>query len=122
VIPAGVFRYQAQEHRLVQRFTGDMRHAIAQAAHAQTWLVDAPCLLSFAAVMRRTAAKYGSRAARYVHLEAGHAAQNVLLTATAMGLGATPVGAFDDSALARVLGLERSAEPLYIVAVGWPAE
>ena len=65
-----------------------------------------------------TATKYGARAERYVTLEAGHAAENVLLTATALGLGAVPVGAFDDDAVRRVLGLPRAVTPLYLIPVG----
>mgnify|MGYP003431132971 CR=1 FL=1 len=41
----------------------------------------------------RTAARYGTRAERYAAIEAGAAAQNLLLQATAAGLGATLIGA-----------------------------
>jgi SagB-type dehydrogenase family enzyme len=122
VIASGVFRYRPQEHRLAPRLGDDIREAVSQAAHRQAWLADAPCVLSFAAVMRRTARKYASRASRLVHLEAGHAAQNALLVATALGLAGTPVGPFDDAILAQTLRLERAAEPVYLVAVGWPTE
>lgn len=51
-------------------------------------------------------------------MEAGHAAQNVLLAATSEGLAAVPVGAFDDAALARALVLPAGETPLYVVPVG----
>jgi SagB-type dehydrogenase family enzyme len=71
------------------------------------------------AVYRRTAVKYGpERGARYVHIEVGHAAQNLLLEATALGLGSVPIGAFNDAELARVLGLPADHEPLYLIPVG----
>ena len=70
-------------------------------------------------VEARTARKYGDRAARYVHIEAGHAAQNVYLQATALGLGTTFVGAFSDGAVADVLELADDHEPLGIMPVGW---
>jgi SagB-type dehydrogenase family enzyme len=118
----GVFRYQPEGHTLAPRSPDDMRSAVSRAALGQAWLADAPCLLSFAAVIGRTARKYQSRAWRYVHLEVGHAAQNSLLMAAALGLGATPVGAFDDVAMTRALGLDRTADPVYLVAVGWPPD
>jgi nitroreductase len=72
-------------------------------------------------VPSRTQAKYGAdRARRYVALEAGHAAQDLLLQAVALGLGAVPIGAFDDAAVATVLGLPSGYEPLYLLAVGHP--
>ena len=42
--------------------------------------------------VRRTRFKYGVRGIRFALLEVGHVAQNVLLTATAFGLGAVPLG------------------------------
>ena len=50
-------------------------------------------------------------------MEAGHAAQNVYLQATALGLGTVVVGAFDDGGVSRVMGLGQ-ARPLYIMPVG----
>ena len=83
----------------------------------------APVVLVITGVMARTAWKYGGdRAWRYVNLEAGHAAQNVLLQASVMGLGAVPVGAFDDNGVMDVLGLPADHRPLYLIPVGRPAE
>ena len=54
----------------------------------------------------------------YVWLEAGHAAQNLLLQATALDLRAVPVGAFRDEAVQRLLQLDRGEQPLYLLPVG----
>jgi len=69
-------------------------------------------------VYERTAAKYGDRAERYVHVEAGHATQNVLLECTSVGLGAVPIGTFDDSKVQDALGTPASDQPLYIIPIG----
>ena len=53
-------------------------------------------------------------------MEAGQASQNVLLQAVSLGLGAVPIGAFDDAEVQRVLGLADGAVPLYLVPVGRP--
>lgn len=116
----GVFHYEAQ-HRCLSRIdTADVRPALASAAHSQSAVRTAPLILALTAIHARTAAKYGERAERYVNLEAGHAAQNVLLEATALGLGAVVVGAFDDDALARALPLPREQRPIYLIAVAHP--
>jgi nitroreductase len=51
-------------------------------------------------------------------MEAGHAAQNLALQATALGLGSVTVGAFDDAAVARLLRLPSDEAPLYLMPVG----
>ena len=77
-------------------------------------------MLVFTAVAARTTRKYGERGVRYVHMEVGHAAQNVLLAAAALGLAAYPVGAFDDARVGELLQLARGEAALYLVPVGAP--
>jgi SagB-type dehydrogenase family enzyme len=71
-------------------------------------------------VLARSRPRYKDRAERYVFIEVGHAAQNALLEATALGLAAVPVASFDDDALRAVLGVGAAETPLYIVSVGRP--
>jgi len=91
---------------------------LAIAARGQRWIADAPALVVIAAQPARTAARYGARAEAYVAMEAGAAAQNLLLQAAALGLGGTLVGAFDDAAVRRSLALAETEQPLAIVPVG----
>lgn len=53
-------------------------------------------------------------------IEVGHAAQNLLLEAVALGLGGVPIGAFFDDEVAKVLKLSKEEIPLYIIPVGHP--
>jgi SagB-type dehydrogenase family enzyme len=118
----GVCHYLAQEHALKARASGDRRSVLASAAADQVQIATAPMVMVITGILSRTAWKYGGdRAWRYVNLEAGHAAQNVLLMATAMGLAGVPMGAFDDNAVMDVLGLPADHRPLYLVALGRPA-
>jgi len=119
-VAAGVYRYEPQRHGLVAGTAGDARAAVARAALGQDWVAEAPVVVVLAAVYQRTARKYGERAPRYVHIEVGHAAQNVYLQAAALGLGTTMVGAFRDEELARVLGLPGQVKPVGILPVGKP--
>ena len=86
----------------------------------QDWLKNASAVFILSAVPERTSGRYGNRAARYVAMEVGHAAQNILLAAVALGLGGTPVGAFDDDEVSRLLQLPKNEQPLYLIPIGAP--
>ncbi len=117
---AGLGHYEPEPHRLTTLAGNDLRTDLRRAAHDQPQVAEAPAVFVIAAVPGRTEGKYGSRTPRYVAMEAGHAAQNLLLEAVSLGLGAVPMGAFDDAAVARALGLPAGQEPLYLIPVGHP--
>jgi SagB-type dehydrogenase family enzyme len=117
----GIYRYLSGDDALESVAEGDQRATLAAAALGQFWLADAALILTLAACYERTTCKYGRRGIQYVHMEAGHAAQNVLLMAVALNLGAAVVGAFDDERVASAIGLADGETPLYLVPVGHPA-
>jgi SagB-type dehydrogenase family enzyme len=119
-VATGVHRYLPQGHRLTALDKGDVRPAIVAAAHQQAWMGDAPALVLIAAQSARTIARYGARTERYVAIEAGAAAQNLLLQAVALGLGGTLVGAIDETALQRVVSLSEGEQVIAIIPVGRP--
>ncbi|MGD9164996.1 MAG: SagB/ThcOx family dehydrogenase [Chromatiales bacterium] len=119
-LPAGSYRYDAMRHTLTCEKTGDLRPALSAAALYQDWIEQAPAIIVISAVDARTTRKYGSRGVRYVHIEVGHASQNLLLQAVALSLAAATVGAFDDDRLHRLLGLADEERPLAIHPVGHP--
>ena len=121
VTPAGVFHGEPRGHQLRRTVASDVREALFDAALRQEAVRDAPSVLVLAGVYERTAKKYGARAKRYVYMEAGHAAQNVLLQAVSLGLAAVPVAAFDDGEVQQALGLPKRHRPLYLLPVGHPA-
>lgn len=122
VLRGGVlYHYLPGSNSLEEVSGGVSAGDLANAALGQSFISRAPVVFIFAGAFERTRAKYGSRGDRYVSMEAGHAAENLLLEATALGLGAVPVGAFDDAGVSRVLGLPEDLSPLYIIPVGHPA-
>jgi SagB-type dehydrogenase family enzyme len=114
----GGYHYRPGRHELVLIKAGDFRRELDRAALGQDYVANGAAIILFAAVYARTSAKYGQRATRYVHFEAGHAAQNVCLQATALGLGAVTVGAFEDDEVKRVVALMDSCEPVYLMPIG----
>jgi SagB-type dehydrogenase family enzyme len=117
----GVFRYDTERHSLVSIASGDRRPQLHHASFEQQFVLDAPLIVVIAAVYARTARKYGiERGERYVHIEAGHAAENLLLQAAVEGLAAVPVGAFEDSLVQEALGLPLDQQPVCLIATGQP--
>jgi SagB-type dehydrogenase family enzyme len=114
----GVYHYIPLNHSLGKIRSADVQESLVKAALNQDAVRQAPLKLVIMGVYERTAAKYGERAERYVNLEAGHAAQNVLLECTSLGLGAVPIGAFDDSIVREVVGAPPDHQPLYIIPIG----
>ncbi len=118
----GVAKYEIDDHALSDHLDVDRRSALAAAAFGQEWIADAGAVIVLTGVIERTADRYGDRAERFVLLEAGHAAQNVLLQATALDLVGVPVGAFDDAEVRELLELPTDHEPLYLLPIGFPAD
>lgn len=117
-LDSGIYRYDCVAHTLRLLSAGDARPQLSRAALGQQWIVRNAAVLVFTAVYSRTEKKYGERTPNYVAMEVGHAAQNVYLQATALGLGTGVIGAFDDDRVVTALSLPRNETPLYIMPVG----
>ena len=115
-----VLHYLPDGHRVESRSSVTARSAVADAV-GQDAARSAPAVVVITGVPARVEPKYGGRAERYLLLEAGHAAQNLLLAATAIGLGTVPIGAFGDDALARALELPSGEQTVYAIPVGMAA-
>ena len=119
VTEQAVYHYEPQGHCLKVQIQGDVHAGLYEAALRQEAVRDAPVVIVITGVYARTAKKYGEeRSPRYVHLEAGHAAQNILLQAVALDLGAVPIGAFYDDQVQQVLELPPDHQPLYLIPTG----
>ncbi|MGQ9622803.1 MAG: SagB/ThcOx family dehydrogenase [Candidatus Caldatribacteriaceae bacterium] len=114
----GVYRYLPEAHALVRIFEGNKRRELFEVGLFQGSILEAPAVLVFTAVYERTTRKYGERGIRYVHMEVGHAAQNVYLQAEALQLGTVVIGAFQDEGVRKVLRLPSGEHPLYLMPVG----
>jgi SagB-type dehydrogenase family enzyme len=115
----GVYHYLPLTHSLEQIKDIDCRPSLTRASLGQNFIGEAPIVIVIAADFERTEAKYGARAQRYVQMEAGHAAENILLQAVALGLAAVPVGSFWDDVVKAVLDLPYVHDPLYLIPVGY---
>jgi SagB-type dehydrogenase family enzyme len=114
----GLYRYRADQHKLIQIGNKDLRADLAGVAPGQEWMKGSAIIIVIAAVYDRATRKYGQRGIRYAHMEVGHAAQNVYLQAASLNLGTTLVGAFDDKRVKEVLKLPSGEQPLGLMPVG----
>ena len=117
-LQAGIYRYLPHGHELELVESGDRRRELAISALHQNCIEKGAIDLVLAGVYERTSVKYGSRAKRYVHMEIGHAAQNIYLQAVGLDLGTVVVGAFDDEKVQRTLSMGKNELPLCIMPVG----
>jgi len=114
----GVYHYDPYTHTLERISDIDVSEDLYYAAVSQRWVREAPVNIVIACVYERTTLRYGERGVRYVHMEAGHAAENLYLQAVSLGLGMVVVGAFLDGDIQKLLGLPENFKPLYIIPVG----
>jgi len=117
-LPDGVYKYQPRKHELTGLADGDKRNELCNAALGQSSVRNAAAVMVISAVYERTTVKYGDRGIQYVHMESGHAAQNVFLQAVPLNLGVVVIGAFYDDAVKKVLKMSVNEQPLYIMPVG----
>jgi SagB-type dehydrogenase family enzyme len=117
-LPVGVYKYIPQNHTITKMLDEDVRYPLQEAALRQTWVGEAPVTIVIAAIHENTTLRYGDRGIRYVHIEAGHVAENLFLQSVALSLGTVPIGAFNDDDVQKALGLAEEFKPIYIMPVG----
>ena len=99
----------------------------AAALEDQPWIGDCAFALAISANVASARQHFadqpppGERGFRYVLIEAGATAQNLLLQITAAKLGAVLVAGFDDSGVAKALSLKEGVEPIALICAGIPA-
>jgi SagB-type dehydrogenase family enzyme len=117
---AGVYHYDPLED-VLRRVADAAPDAAALSPHADI-VAGAAATLIVSAVFWRSRFKYGLRAYRFTLLEAGHATQNALLAATALGVGSIVLGGFYDGRIDALLGNDGVNESaLVLVCLGRPA-
>jgi SagB-type dehydrogenase family enzyme len=118
-IEAGIYHYAVETHELEQLQLGDFRMHSARAALDQEIAYTANVVFIWTAIFERSKWKYKQRAYRYIYLDAGHIAQNVALSAVALGLGSCQIAALYDEEANKLLGVDGTKEStIYMTVVG----
>jgi SagB-type dehydrogenase family enzyme len=116
----GLYHYNPFKNEVRRLREGDQTPLIADGfVHFQRNVAyDSSVIFFLTALFARSTFKYGTRAYRFILLEAGHVAQNMNLVATGLALGCLNIGGYYDRAMDRILGLDGcSQSTVYMVAV-----
>lgn len=113
-LAAGVYRYIPQGHKLKLVMAGDKRENVG----SQNQMRTAPALIVYAADYTNLKQRSPNNAQRWVDIEIGHSAQNVLLEEVALGLVGVSMGGVDGTKMKTALKLPESEEVIHAVSAG----
>lgn len=120
-IARGVYHYEPKSHAL--EYLWETPKDLDLFIPAMAWANNAPMLILFTGIWERNYVKYGDFGYLLGILEAGHMAENILLSCSALGLAACPLGGFRPDAVSEVLDLDPEQEqPVYVIALGHAPE
>jgi len=108
----GVYRYQPAGHKLVKTLDGNYWAQLTNPAAGPYFVEGGAIYIIFIGVYSRIGEE------KWVHMEAGHAAQNVYLQAVALGLGTVVCGGINGDYIREKLKLSENEQPLYSMPVG----
>ncbi|MCW1301070.1 MAG: nitroreductase family protein [Candidatus Nanoarchaeia archaeon] len=95
---------------------------LAEAALGQMWMTTADVIIAVCSKTSRVTMRYGERGRLYAIQNCAAAIENMLLAATALGLGSCWVGAFDETAVKHILNIPPEIEVHALIPIGYPAE
>ena len=99
----------------------ETKDSLAAATRGQEFLAQAPVVIVVCADTGKNEKHYGHRGKElYSIQDTAAATQNLLLAATALGLGACWVGAFNEGEVRQILDLGKNLRPVVIIPIGYP--
>lgn len=98
------------------------KERIADAALGQLWLTEAPVLIIVCDEKERMETHYRKRGQLYGIQDCAVVASYIQLIAEDKGLNTAWIGAFDEKAVSRILGIPDMVEPEIILTLGYGAE
>lgn len=123
-LPGGVYRYEPGSHKLILISAGDVRDqlkrdpAVTEKLRAMGITAHKDPMVTAAAAVVITGDNAIARNPESFYLEAGHAAQNVLLQCVSLGLGGVPTASFKADVVTPMLELSDTEVPVYMLPVG----
>ena len=118
-LPPGLYHYDRPGHHLSRIAASPVtRPAWEELIPSLRLLTGSALIWLLVGDLDRVARKYGSRAYRFLLLEAGHLMQNLCLLATSVGLCTVPLGACLERAIGDALSLPATDAVLYAGALG----
>lgn len=117
-LPSGVYHYIPQNHSLTIIEQGKIDEYYNASAGGESWIKTAPAIVVITGVMSRMNIWPGQDLSRFVYVEAGTAAENMLLEVVSLNLASTYTAGFNASRTAELLQLSPSEVPIGVIPVG----
>lgn len=121
-LPGGTYYYDAVASSLVQVDRGLMRRRSVRACLMQDWTGESAALLFLTCRLDKLLWKYGRRAYRMAHVDAGIVAEHLHLVATSLGLGSCMLAGFTEDEVHKLIDVDGKREFVALaLCVGVPA-
>jgi SagB-type dehydrogenase family enzyme len=122
-VQPGLYSYDSAKHALDLISRGEFRDELGKISYLPVVMELAGACVVMVPNFPRMKFKYGERTYRFVLLEAGHIAQNMLLMAAALDVGALPLGGFVDNEMDHLIGIDGLDQAaIYAVVLGAVSE
>ena len=118
----GCYFYSKDGRHLRQLRFKNLRDEVYYLCLGQELGYKASAVVFHTADLSRAVFKYGERAYRYLHLDAGHIGQRLNLAAINMDLGVSGIGGFFDDKVNELLGIPEHEAVVYITTLGVPVK
>ena len=119
-LEAGCYYYAPHTQELRQVRFKHFRSELHYLCLGQDLGRDAGAIVFHTADLNQAIARYGDRAYRYLHMDAGHLGQRLNLAATHLNLGVSGIAGFFDDQVNEVLGIPEDEAVLYLTTLGAP--
>jgi len=117
-LEAGVYLVEGAGEALLPLALGDVRERMHRISLGQELAKRCAATLVLAAPAEAAVARWGDRAYRYLHLEAGAVGQRFQLAAGALDCAACGIGGFFDDETAALVGADAGDWILYLITIG----
>ncbi|MCA8934772.1 MAG: SagB/ThcOx family dehydrogenase [Planctomycetes bacterium] len=117
----GVYYFAPSFMELLSVRPGSVQHEIFHLSLGQELARDASAVIVHTGDLDAATKKFGSRAYRYLHLDAGHIGQRLNVGAIRLELGVSGIGGFFDDEVNALLKIPAQELCVYITCLGKPA-
>ncbi|MBZ0137791.1 MAG: SagB/ThcOx family dehydrogenase [Planctomycetes bacterium] len=117
-VAPGVYHFAPNFMELLTVRKGPVRREIYHLALGQELARDAGAVLIHTADLDAATRRYGSRAYRYLHLDAGHLGQRLNVAAIRINAGVSGIGGFFDDEVNELLNIPEKELCVYITCLG----
>jgi SagB-type dehydrogenase family enzyme len=116
----GCYYYAPESEELRQIRFKNFRQELHYLCLGQDLARDAAVVIFHTVNLLAAITKWGDRAYRYLHMDAGHLGQRLNLAAIHLNIGVSGIGGFFDDRVNEVLGIPPEEAVLYITTLGSP--